>query len=62
MSIAYSKEPIFSVYLPSGDPKLNYTLNLIVHVRDNLGAWTESTIITTVVREIYQSEKKRFFH
>ena len=61
MSIAYSKEPIFSVYLPSGDPKLNYTLNLIVHVRDNLGAWTESTIITIVVREKYINLEKKIF-
>jgi len=46
MSIAHSTEPVFSVYLPSGDPKSNYSLNLTVHVQDQLGAWTESDVTT----------------
>ncbi len=46
MSIAHSTKPAFSVYLPSGDPKSNYDLNLIVHVQDRLGAWTESDVTT----------------
>jgi hypothetical protein len=49
MSIAHSTEPMFSVYLPSGDPKSNYDLNLIVHVQDWLGAWTKSDVTTITV-------------
>ncbi len=52
MSIAHSIEPIFSVYLPSGDPKLDYNLSLIVHVKDKLGTWTESDVITIKVQRI----------
>jgi hypothetical protein len=44
MSIAHSLEPVFNVYLPSGDPKSGYGLYLVVHVRDMLGAWTESNV------------------
>jgi hypothetical protein len=50
MSIAHSVQPKFNVYLPSGDPKLNHRLRLIVHVRDNLGAWAESGVMTPTVR------------
>jgi uncharacterized membrane protein len=49
MSIAHSTESVFSVYLPSGDPKSNYDLNLTVHVQDWLGAWTESDVTTIKV-------------
>jgi hypothetical protein len=52
MSIAHSIKPIFSVYLPNGDPKLDYNLSLIVHVKDKLGAWTESDVITIKVQII----------
>ncbi len=53
MSIAHSFEPVFSVYLPSGNPKLNYNLTLIVHVRDMLGAWTESNLMTIKVKVFF---------
>ncbi len=59
MSIAHSLEPVFDVYLPSGNPKSNYTLRLVVHVRDMLGAWTESNIMTISVKKIYY--RNRFF-
>jgi hypothetical protein len=49
MSIAHSLEPIFNVYLPSGDPKSGYSLYLVVHVRDMLGAWTESNVTRIIV-------------
>ncbi len=61
MSIAHSSQPIFNVHLPSGDPKLDYELNLIVHVQDKLGAWTESNVTTVTVGEKHQSQKKVFF-
>ena len=51
MSIAHSLVSTFKVYLPSGDPKLNYRLRLMVHVRDNLGAWTESNIMVINVKK-----------
>lgn len=50
MSIAHSTTSTFSVYLPSGDQKLDYKLRLIVHVRDMLGAWTESNIMEIKVK------------
>ena len=45
MSIAHSIEPVFSVHLPSGDPKTGYGLKLIVHVRYMLGACTKSSVM-----------------
>ena len=60
MTIAYSKNETFRVRLPSGDPRFNHQLNLTVQVRDNLDAWTDSEMITIIVREIYQSRKKNF--
>ena len=59
MSIAHSLEPVFNVSLPSGNPKSNYALRLVVHVRDRLGAWTESSTIIMTVKKIYYT--KRFF-
>ncbi len=58
MSIAHSFEPVFSVYLPSGNPKLNYNLTLIVHVRDMLGAWTESNLMTIKVNVFFLFKKQ----
>ena len=45
MSIAHSTNRVFSAHLPMGDPNDNFYLRLIVHVRDGLGATTESNVM-----------------